>query len=262
MKSVQPKSIRGFVPCRLPRLTASILSAGYCSVFLLGSPVWAQSSTEGVNSSTSARTSPWGEERPGRQTSGDSRGYCVAVGSPVLMGIVPDSNIGTTVMPDPTLWFYVPETPESAVKGYFVLQDDAGNDVIDEIEFGFPNSAGYMSVSLPSAFALEENVEYQWTFELECSASEPTIYVQGWIERIPLDASLASQLAEADGAQHQIFAENYVWFDAIDSLAQQRLAEPNNPALIEAWNSLLQAGGGNLDTLPAQPILGEIIAEP
>ena len=203
-----------------------------------------------------------GDKRPGRQTSGDTRGYCVATGSPVLTGLIPDSNLGTTVSPSPNLWFYVPDTPEEAVKGYFVLQDEEGNDVIDEIEFDFPNQAGYISISLPSEFALEVGAEYQWAFELECSPSEPTIYVEGWIKRIPLELGLQAQLTATNSEHYKIYTENYIWFDAIDNLAAQRLADPNNPALIEAWNSLLSQGGGNLDNLPEQPILGYITALP
>lgn len=213
-------------------------------------------------SQTSSGTGFGGDRRPGRQTSGDSRGYCVATGSPVLTGLVPDSNIGTTVEPNPTLWFYVPDTPEAAVNGYFTLQDADGNDVIDEIEFSFPNRAGYVSVNLPPDFALDINVEYQWNFELECSPSEPTIYVQGWIKRIPLEPSLESQLVVPMSEHYTVYAENYIWFDTINNLVNQRLANPNNPVLIEDWNSLLMQGGGNLSNLPEQPILGDITELP
>ena len=198
------------------------------------------------------------DSRPGRQTSGDTRGYCVTADSPVLSALVPASNLGKTVSPNPTLWFFVPDTPEAAVKGYFTLQDQEGNDIIDEIEFNFPGQAGYVSVNLPDNVSLSENLEYQWTFELECTPSEPTIYVQGWVERIPLTADLEDQLADAESVKYQIYAENYIWFDAIDDLASHRMMEPNNSTLIANWNTLLEQGGGNLGSLPAQPFLGEI----
>lgn len=211
----------------------------------------------------SAQATGFGQDkRPGRQTSGETRGYCVSDSSPVLTSLIPDSNLGITVSPNPNLWFYVPDTPEEVVKGYFVLQDEAGNDVIDEIEFDFPNQAGYISISLPSDFALEVGSEYQWVFELECRPSEPTIYVEGWIKRIPLEPGLQAQLSVPNSEHHNIYTENYIWFDAIDNLATQRLASPNNPALIEAWITLLSQGGENLGNLPEQPILGDILALP
>ncbi len=202
------------------------------------------------------------DSRPGRQTSGDTRGYCVTASSPVLSALVPDSNLGRTTSPNPTLWFFVPDTPEAAVKGYFTLQDQDGNDVIDQIEFSFPGQAGYVSVSLSDDVTLSENVEYQWAFELECNPSEPTIYVQGWVKRVPLTADLENQLAAAESEQYEVFTENYIWFDAIDALANRRMMEPNNSALIEDWNNLLEQGGGNLGDLPEQPFLGKITQLP
>lgn len=202
------------------------------------------------------------DERPGRQTSGDSRGYCVAAESPVLTGVVPSSNLGTTVDPNPTLWFFVPDTPEAAVKGYFTLQDQDRNNVIDEIEFRFPNRPGYIGISLPSDFSLVIDSEYRWTFEMQCSPSEPPIYVQGWIKRIALDSELERQLDVSVIEHYRIYTDNYIWFDAIDNLITQRLADPDNPDLIEAWNDLLNQGGGSLSGLPEQPILGDIDSLP
>lgn len=49
-----------------------------------------------------------------------------------------------------------------------------------------------------------------------------------------------------------VYAANGIWYDALDTLAQLRLSNPNDPNLISNWDILMKAAG--IDEIASEPI--------
>jgi hypothetical protein len=193
--------------------------------------------------------------RPGRQTSGESRGNCPTTKLP-LTALIPNSHWGKTAQERPTLWFYVPYTPQEAPLGEFVLQDVERNDLA-RIPFSLSQTPGFTSVTIPDDRSpLELEKWYRWYFKLYCDRqkSSSPIFTQGWIQRIALTSELKEQMHK-----DIIYTADRVWYDAIADLANRRLAQPGNAGLIADWNRLLKAKGVEIELPNSEAIAGNVI---
>jgi Domain of Unknown Function (DUF928) len=192
---------------------------------------------------------------PGRRRGGGRRGECPAA-STELTALVPVTNVVNEILPEtyvgssttaerPTLWFYVPYTLTADLTAEFVLQDAAGQDIYQISSADFPASEqtpGIISVSLPATIApLKVGEVYQWFFKLSCK-TEAFAYVQGGIERISVNPSLASQLAKASlQEQVNLYLANGLEYDAIHLLARLRRTRPTDTVINSAWINLLRS---------------------
>ncbi|MBD2000263.1 DUF928 domain-containing protein [Leptolyngbya sp. FACHB-541] len=192
---------------------------------------------------------------PGRRSGGARRGDC-PVPSTELTALVPMTEVPTETLPEtyvggsttveyPTFWFYVPYSQTADLSAEFILQDDTGQDVyrITSADLSaFEQIPGIISISLPSTIApLEIGRVYQWYFKLNCGTEAPT-YVQGGIERIPLEPDLAYQLAHASPQERvNLYLMNDIWYDAITMLAQLHRNNLSNTTIESAWINLLQS---------------------
>jgi hypothetical protein len=216
------------------------------------------------NSSVNSREDPYdftGDGRSGRRTSGGSRGDCSQIDLDTgLTALVPTANWGKTVAEHPTLWFYVPYSPQQAPVGVFVIQDEDYSDIY-RARFTLPSSApGLVSISLPKeASPLVVGESYRWQLNLYCSADATSapVYVSGWLE--PVSSSAGNSLESLTVTnQHEMYANQGIWFDAIHHLAQLRQADPSDPSLFQDWQILLQAQGVNLEELKDVPFSGQV----
>jgi hypothetical protein len=210
----------------------------------------------------------------GRQKGAATRGNCSAVDSP-LTALVPAveqtldkgqgktltmTNVwGSTIAQHPAFWFYVPYSHTSAHSSEFVLQDEAGNDVY-RTPVMLPERPGVVSFHLPTTSApLAVGKMYHWYFKVYCNpqkASNPInpVFVEGWVQRVTLNPGLTSQLAAATPQQQiALYAANGIWYEALTSLAELRLVEPNDAALKADWADLLRSV--NLDNITSKPIV-------
>ena len=65
--------------------------------------------------------------------------------------------------------------------------------------------------------------------------------LEGWIHRLPLNADLQSQLANASNEEkYRVYLQNNLLYDALDYLAQRRITEPNNSQLKVVWKSIFK----------------------
>lgn len=166
---------------------------------------------------------------------------------------------GLTTAERPTFWFYVPYTKDVAnLSAEFVLEDAEGNNVYRQA-IALPLKPGVMSVPLPSTVApLEVDKTYRWDFKVHCNqqltASYP-VKVEGDIQRVSLQPSVAKQLAAATDPREKIaiYAASGIWYDPLNMLAQLRLANPNDVSLATDWQSLLQSI--KLQQLATTPLL-------
>jgi hypothetical protein len=201
----------------------------------------------------------------GHRMGAAARTLCPLVSKP-LTAIVPEYRSaqenqvwGLTRMAHPTFWFYVPYTKPALVDISFKLQDDsnpADPTIIYQHSTIAPTSTpGMIQIALPkSSPTLVANKPYHWFLELNmgCTNGQRPIFVQGWIQRTELDRNLGAQIDRATSTEKVgLYAENGLWHDALTTLANLRATKPQDPALNQDWQNLLEAIGlGDLATQP------------
>lgn len=206
---------------------------------------------------------------PGSRGEGASRG-CTA-GSQPLMALVPEQTLsatsnaapitqvwGLTSTDHPRFWFFVPYNPAQISAIEFVLQDNQ-DQTFYRASISVPSAPGIIAVSLPSSVGeLEINQQYHWFFKVRavCESNQaPTLdYVEGWIQRTLLGQGLRDRLTQATPRQQAaLYAENGIWYDALTTLAELKLAQPDDQAIAQDWIELLKAIG--LEHLATQPLI-------
>jgi hypothetical protein len=137
-----------------------------------------------------------------------------------------------------------------------VLQDEDDNDVYRSA-IALPSKPGVVSVRLPSNVAgLELNKPYHWYFNIYCDQrrTPPPDSVDGVVQRVNLNGAIAQQIESASLLQKvDLYAENGIWYDAITTLADLRLAKPEDSTLLADWSSLLQSV--NLKDIASAPLI-------
>lgn len=193
---------------------------------------------------------------PNRRADGGSRS-CQQMSAEVnpLTALVPvyqpgDSTVvfGKTIAEHPSLWFYVPQ--HAPATGTFVIRDQAEK-LIYEAAVTLPDQPGIIRISLPSGIAgLEVGQPYHWYFKVYCrSVSPPDAFVDGWIQRDTLPATLQQQLGSATLSERiSLYAEQGLWFDALTAAAALKQSAPDDLN----WVALLQAAG--LTDMVTEPI--------
>ena len=207
---------------------------------------------------------------PGNRGEGASRG-CVAADQP-LMALVPQTASaasapvgsgattqvwGLTSADHPRFWFSVPYDPAKVSAIEFVLQDSQ-DQTIYRTPVSVPSTPGIMAVQIPATVGgLAIDQPYHWFLKVRavCEPNQaPTLeYVEGWVQRTQLAKGLSDRLAQATPQQQAaLYAENGIWYDALTTLAELKLAQPNDRAIAQDWTDLLKAVG--LEKLATQPL--------
>lgn len=242
------KSTRGFLKHTL--VLTGVLLVGSPVIDFAPIPVRASSNTSDsiYNKQAKGRV-------PGRRRGGARRGDCPAT-STQLTALVPETSVanqslpqtyvgGSTTAEYPTFWIYVPYSLTANLTAEFILQDDTGQNIyrIASTDFSAAEvSPGIVSISLPSTSApLKIGKLYKWYFKLNCDAESP-MYVQGGIERIPLNPNLAKQLASATPTgQADLYIKNNLWYDAVNIIAKLYRTNPTDNNTKSAWINLLRS---------------------
>ncbi|NJR66831.1 MAG: DUF928 domain-containing protein [Leptolyngbyaceae cyanobacterium CRU_2_3] len=255
-----------------------ILSLSLLTSFSLSAKLRAAASLPGSVASISYMPPPPPPDRgaPGNRGEGASRG-CVAGSaenhsiSYPLMALVPEQTLSTTSdaatttqvwgltsTDQPRFWFSVPYDPTKVKTIEFVLQNHQDQTIYRTL-LPVPSTPGIISVQLPSTVGqLERNQPYHWFFKVRsvCESNQAATldYVEGWIQRTQLDQGLRDRLTQATPQQQAaLYAENGIWYDALTTLAELKLAQPENQAIAQDWTDLLKAVG--LENLGTQPLL-------
>lgn len=198
----------------------------------------------------------------GRRKGGTSRNGCTPLNMPIT-ALVPGEEIGDesksfltfTISEYPTFWFFVPELPKNAVLGEFLLQEENGKNIY-KTSLSLPRKASIIGIKLPhnsqSALKIEKN--YQWYFKVFCGNPQEKseyFYVNAWIQRVPLNSNLESQLKRAQWQGYTTYALNQIWQDALTNLATLHRSNPNSRIFTQDWTLLLKdVGLAELATAP------------
>jgi Domain of Unknown Function (DUF928) len=195
---------------------------------------------------------------PGGRGEGASRGC--KTGESSLTAIVPSYGEadalqiwGLTIAERPSFWFYVPYEPGTIQAIEFVLQTDA-DETLYRSEVAIPSQAGLVKVQPEPG--LEIGKKYHWFFKVKtlCAANQPVSlnYVEGWVQRQAPAAGFSDRLDTANPQQQaRIYAENGIWYDALNTLAEAHFANPSEASLTQDWIDLLRSIG--LEPIASQP---------
>lgn len=256
IKFIQPQKIL------IALIAIGASSSAAFTTLSMTSPLTAQASPELPDNGA-----PSSDQREGAAT----RGPCPRVDRRLttLMPLVPSPSsgsqesptsitasklvLGKTANSHPSFWFYLPYTLTPKRSAEFMLQDEAGKEIYQSVIAGAENKPGVVGFELPStAPSLEVGKRYRWFFTVYCG-QEASVQVEGWVERVALDASVQRQLQQATPQQKiALYRQAGFWQEAITTLAQLRRQNPDDPALKTEWTKLLQSVG--LEKIAPEPI--------
>lgn len=136
---------------------------------------------------------------PNRTGGAGKRGpiSCLKDGIP-LTAVAPINNGVKTLLLNPTLYVYVPQTKASSAE--FILVDD-NSDPVYSTTLALKNTPGIVSVSLPDKVTLTPGKEYTWHFAVVCNPinRERDEYVRGLILPTTLDLISEEMRRETGG---------------------------------------------------------------
>jgi len=226
--------------------------------YLIGQPRSPNSSKELIAQRRSRLRFKVPNVRPSRNLEGGAaRGYCGddALKNIQMKALLPNTNIGLTTVEKPTFFFQV--SPTSIREAKFLLLDAESNTILYKKNFPITKTGGIMSFTLPDdAQTLEVGKEYSWELAVLCDPNDQTgnPRVQGSIKRMPPSQELVRALAKVSLRDRAIlYASEGYWYDSLKTLADLRVANPNDPTLVGDWKELLDSAG--LSSIDRQPLL-------
>ncbi|HBE20006.1 MAG TPA: hypothetical protein DEG17_06050 [Cyanobacteria bacterium UBA11149] len=128
---------------------------------------------------------------PARTGGGGQRGPTACLkGNLPLTALTPTNNGVKTLLDNPTLYWYVPET--RATSAEFIVVDDSG-DTVYATTLPLKNTPGIVEVTLPDTVALIPGKEYTWHFAVVCYPKnrDRDEFVRGLI--LPTSVDILSQ---------------------------------------------------------------------
>jgi hypothetical protein len=154
----------------------------------------------------------------------------------------------------PTFFAYIP--PSRAKVAEFWLSDDQGN-LLYHTTFAPPNQPGVVGIRLPSEVPeLKVDRFYEWSLVVSCNPDVPlsSMGVESWVQRRKLPSALETMLNQTPLRDcPAFFARQGLWHDALSTLAQFRLANPQDQRLQDDWSSVLTSVG--LELIVQEPLL-------
>ncbi len=152
--------------------------------------------------------------------------------------LVPSGNTRLlTTAVRPALHWHTDTTQAIAVK--FILSDPSAAEplVIQDVPMAKP---GIFRMVLPAHVQLKPGIRYRWTLWAVCPNSPASeITARSFIEVTDQPALQTQVIGKSLVEQAVLYAENGIWYDALDALLQARRQEPANPQVTAELHALL-----------------------
>ena len=189
---------------------------------------------------------------PSSTSGAGSRGDCLAINQELLVAALPDSNLGLTTVPYPTIYVYVPalkNSAESLELSVIKKHQDPAKSKVYEVSFPLPDKPGIVGLSLeslkqsdPPLPALQVGQRYNWYVSVVCDPVERSgnAIVDGWVERIAWDSEKLDP--EASLLNAQLYGQKGVWYETIQTMAALRRKE-DTAALKASWKNIFEVAG-------------------
>lgn len=214
-----------------------------------------KSKTNNNKPKSEKKKSTWRGAPTGRRRAGGGRNPDCPSNLTDLTALVPGIDKKaysvSTVTPNPTFWFYVPQLPETNRQAELVLQEKSGRKTrnIYRKSVNLPEKAGIISITSPAKaeYLLQNGKKYSWSFNVYCGDKEKTlehIFVHGFVQKEKLPANLENQSKTAEPLGNYLtYKDNEIWLDALTSLGQQRRIKPQDTNIKTNWVNLLNEVG-------------------
>jgi hypothetical protein len=181
---------------------------------------------------------------PASRVGGATRG---AGDATLELSVLAPDHTGLTTNSQPTLYWYLSQ-PANARLDVTLIRDDQIDPLLEKV-IGIPKSAGIQRLDLATAGAtLEPGIEYRWFVSVTPDEEQRSndIVASGTIQFTAPEADLERRIAAADEReQAAIFAENGIWYDAIDSLSRAIERNPDDANLHALRAAMLEQVGLN-----------------
>lgn len=166
---------------------------------------------------------------------------------PGIIALQPSrSNWGETTHTHPTFWIYLSDAPQSVT---LTLSEEYSKQAVYSTTF-IPAAAGISRYVLPyTAPSLALDTPYRWQMRANCSEPSESPSVEGVVMRRAVPIALQAELNEAAPRDRIVLlSADGLWYDALDELAQLRLANGVDETLTADWGNLLQHVQPLIDT--------------
>lgn len=169
-----------------------------------------------------------------------------------LTALIPESGIGLTMAPRPTLLAYVP--PTTATDAHLTLRDNAHIGLYQSA-VNIPQTGGIIRITLPAdSPELTVGETYSWSLALLCQPTQTDMpIVGGQIRRVAQSADMVTMEQQSLHYQAVIYGQAGVWHDMLAALATLRQATSDDGDLDANWVEVLQ--NENLDAIAHIPLL-------
>jgi hypothetical protein len=163
-----------------------------------------------------------------------------------LKALVPSNNFGLTTAKNASLMIYVPKSSAKFLAVQLNSQDNKTK--VFHKEIPVPINGGIIRILMKDMKTppLQVDKNYLWTATLVCQENDysKNPITQGWVQRIQPDMALNTILNKATPTSLPgIYAKAGVWHDALTSLDNLRVLQPNNNSIARDWTSLLTSVG-------------------
>ncbi|MCL1472803.1 DUF928 domain-containing protein [Argonema antarcticum] len=161
--------------------------------------------------------------------------------------LVPQNHVGLTVSARPRFFWYVSDAKLVPIK-FELKQVGSDRTVWKDDTLRIP-AAGIIELKMPeNEPELTEGQNYFWSVSVACKADSgevKTKVVKAAIRRVALTEELTRRLASApsDRDRAKIYAQNGLWYDALEQLYTASKSKPNEESIHNAFFSLLEQAG-------------------
>jgi len=163
---------------------------------------------------------------------------------PQLDVLAPD-HVGLTTAEQPTLYWFISKPVKQKVQ--ITLASEKSVKPVLEVDLEQPPVAGINAIRLADYnIRLEPNVEYEWSVAVVPDQAQRSndLLASGIVKRVPAPPALTQKLGSGQGEQTAaIYAENGIWYDAIEALSRAIERQPGNAALRQSRAALLDQVG-------------------
>jgi hypothetical protein len=160
--------------------------------------------------------------------------------------LVPD-QVALTTQAQPSLYWYQSKAAKTQCE--VTVTEPKNPKPLLLLKSAVPTPSGIHAIRLAKfKIELKPNVLYRWSVAVIVDAQNRSqdIIANGVIKRIDLTPDLASKLGQATEADKPaLYAENGIWYDALQSISDQIDHAPQDTALRQERDSLLKQVGMN-----------------
>ncbi len=175
------------------------------------------------------------------RVSGGARGGGIDLS---LLALVPDHAALTTKAQPSLFWF---QSKAAKAKLELTLVEPRKAKPLLALTSELANKAGIQRVKLADhKVELQPDVIYEWSVAIVPDAKNRSkdVVAKGVIKRIKTPDAVAMSVDKADDVgRAAIYAENGIWYDALEAITNAIEAHPNDGSLREQRDSLLKQAG-------------------